>query len=142
MQEVFKVTLHKISFNPWERRKEPRLEHGVFHFDCSFDSRSDEYSLQRWRVTDASFTDALNRKWTLLDEFDVKRPVSCFSDGIGLSFDFYELGEDADLLIEHSKLLLVLASGTKKIGYSFEIIHSGFGSSGGLANRLTVSILD
>lgn len=141
MEEI-KLTLGKISFDPYERRKEQGLEYGVFHFDCIFDSGLNERTLQSWRVVDATFTDALNRKWTLLDEFTVKRPVFYFSDSIELSFDFYELGEDADLLIEHSKLVLVLESGAKRVGYSFEIFHSGFGSSDGLANRLTVSILD
>lgn len=141
MEEI-KLTLGKISFDPYERRKEPRLEHGVFHFDVIFDYGLNEGSLQSWKVTDATFIDALNRKWTLLDEFVIKRPVSYFSDGIELSFDFYELEEDADLLIERSKLVLVLESGAKRVGYSFEIFHSGFGSSDGLANRLTASILD
>lgn len=141
MEEI-KLTLGKISFDPYERRKEPRLGYGVFHFECIFDSGSNEGSLQSWKVADATFVDALNRKWTLLDEFDIKRPVSYFLDGIELSFDFYDLGEDADLLIERSKLILVLESGVKRVGYSFEIFHSGFGSSDGLTNRLTVSILD
>ena len=140
--EELKLTLGKISFDPWKRRKEPRLEYGVFHFNCNFDSEMNERSLQSWRVVDATFTDALNRKWNLLDEFVVKRPVSYFSDGVELSFDFYELEEDADLLIERSKLVLVLESGAKRVGYSFEIFHSGLGGSDGLANRLTVSILD
>lgn len=141
MEEI-KLTLGKISFDPYERRKEPGLGYGVFHFECIFDFGSNERSLQGWRVIDATFADALSRKWNLLDEIDVKRPVSYFLDGIGLSFDFYELGEDADLLIEHSKLALVLESGTKRVGYSFDIFHSGFAGFGGLTNRLTVSILD
>lgn len=140
MEEI-KLTLGKISFDPYERREEPRLGYGVFRFECIFDSGSNERSLQSWRVADATFIDALSRKWTLLDEFDVKRPLSYFSDGIELSFDFYDLGEDADLLIERSKLAVVLESGAKRVGYSFEIFHSGFASSGGLANRLTVSTL-
>ena len=142
MQEEIKLTLGKISFEPLERRREPRLEYGVLHFDCVFDSGLNECSLQSWRVVGASFTDALNRKWNLLDEFDVKRSVSYFLDGIGLSFDFYELGEDADLLIEHSKLVLVLESDAKKVGYSFDIFHSGSAGFGGLTNKLTISILD
>ena len=141
MEEI-KLTLGKISFDPYERRKEPRLGYGVFRFECIFDSGSNGRSLQSWKVADATFADALNRKWTLLDEFVIKRPVSYFSDGVELSFDFYELEEDADLLIERSKLVLVLESGAKRVSYSFEIFHSGFGSSDGLANKLTVSILD
>lgn len=141
MEEI-KLTLGKISFDPYERREEPRLEYGVFHFGIIFDYGLNGGSLQSWRVADATFIDALSRKWTLLDEFDVKRPLSYFSDGIELSFDFYELEEDADLLIERSKLVLVLESGAKRVGYSFEIFHSGFGGSDGLANKLTVSILD
>lgn len=119
------IELNKVDFAPTGQRETPRLSYGVFIFALSIEYEN-ELHLESWSITDASFTDSLNRDWALLDGLCIRQLISSLPNNIQISFELENLIEDAALLVENSCLRVELASGSGREYWQFDIFHKGF----------------
>lgn len=116
------IKLNKVDFDPLRKRSDLNLEYGRFIFECRFEF-GDEPELDFWRIVDVTFTDSLKRGWTLLDGFQVNRPISSLSENVVFVFDLEKLIENAHSLVEGSQFSVTLESDSAVTRWIFTITH-------------------